>query len=54
MCFLELPEEVKLIVVYDVKQGLALQPIQWNWDSSRGDLGYTELFHVPAVTSVYF
>ena len=51
---LELPEEVKLIVVYDVKQGLALQPIQWNWDSSRGDLGYTELFHVPAVTSVYF
>ena len=51
---LELPEEVKPIVVYDVKQGLALDPIQWNWDSSRVDLGYTELFHIPAVISVSF
>ena len=51
---LELPEEVKPIVVYDMKQGLALEPIQWNWDSSRFDLGYTELFHIPAMISVSF
>ena len=33
---------------------MALEPMQWNPASSRVDLGYTELFPVPAVTSVSF
>ena len=47
-------KEVKPLVVYDVGRGLALESIQGNWASSRVDLGETELFHMPAVTSVSF
>ena len=31
---------------------MTLKPIQGNWASSRVDLGYNELFHISAVTSV--
>ena len=46
--------EVKTPVVYDVEHGMALEPMQGKRASSRIDLGYTELFHVPTVTSVSF
>ena len=32
--------------------GFALKPMQGNWSSFQVDLGYTKLFHIPAVTSV--
>ena len=47
-------KEVKPLVVYDVEHGMALEPTQGNQASSRVDLGYTELFRLPAVTSVSF
>ena len=47
-------KEVKPLVVYDGKWGIALEPMQGNQASSRVDLGYTELFHIPAVTSMSF
>ena len=47
-------KEVKPLVMYDVECGMALETMHGNWASSRIDLGYTELFHVPAVTSVSF
>ena len=50
----ELPKEAKPIVLYDVERGIALKPMQGNWSSFQVDLGYTELFHIPAVTSVSF
>ena len=33
---------------------MALEPIQWKWASSPGDLGYIKLFCVPEVISVSF
>ena len=45
--------EVKPLIVYDVERGMALEPVQGNQASSLVDLGYTKLFCVPAVTSVY-
>ena len=30
------------------------EPMQGNWSSFQVDLGYTKLFHIPAVTSVSF
>ena len=47
-------KDVNPLVVYDVEGGMAMEPMQGKWASSRVDLGYTELFHVPAVTSVSF
>ena len=47
-------KEVKPLVLYDVLRMKALEPMQGNWASSRVDLGYTDLFHVPVVTSVSF
>ena len=47
-------KEVKPLVVYDGEQGNALEPMQGNRAKSRVDLGYTVLFHIPAVTSVSF
>ena len=35
-------------------RGFALKPMQGNWSSFQVDLGYTKLFHIPAVTSVSF
>ena len=45
-------KEVKPLVQNDGERGIALEPMQGNWASSRFDLGYTELFHIPAVISV--
>ena len=48
------PKEAKPIDLYDGERGIALKPMQGNWSSLQVDLGYTELFHIPAVTSVFF
>ena len=48
------PKEAKPIVLYDGKWGIALKPMQGNWLSFQFDLGYSELFDIPAVTSVSF
>ena len=47
-------KEVKPLVEYDGEQGIALEPMQGNRAKSRVDLGYTVLFHIPAVISVSF
>ena len=47
-------KEVKPLVVYDVERGMALEPMQGNQASSLVDLGYTNLLHIPAVTTLYF
>ena len=46
-------KEVKSIVVFDVEHGVALKPMKENPVSFRVDLGYTEPFRIPAVTSVF-
>ena len=48
------PKEVKPLVLYDRERGMALKPMQGNRSSFQVDLGYTELFHIPVVTSVFF
>ena len=40
--------------MYDVAPEMALESMQVNQASSLVDLGYTELFRIPAVTSVSF
>ena len=40
--------------MYDVEGRMALEPVQGNRASSQVNLGYTDLFHVPVVTSVSF
>ena len=42
------------MVLYDGEWGIALKPMQGNWSSFQVDLGYSVLFHIPAVTSVSF
>ena len=44
-------KEVKPLVIFDGEHAMALKPMQGNQPSSRGDLGYTELFCLSAVTS---
>ena len=39
--------------MYDVERGMAMELMQGKWASSRVDLGCTELFCVPEVTSVF-
>ena len=39
--------------MYDVERGMAMEPIQGKWASSRVDLGYIELICVTEVTSVF-
>ena len=46
-------KEVKLLVLYDVKHGIAIKPMKGKWALSRVDLGYTELFCIPEVTAVF-
>ena len=46
-------QEVKPLVLYAVEHGIAMEPMKGKWASSRVDLGYTELFFVPEVTSVF-
>ena len=45
---------MKQLVMHDVERSMALEPMKGNWASYRVDLGYTELFHISAVTSVSF
>ena len=40
--------------MYDGEQGIVLEKMQVIWNLSRVDLGYPEIFHIPAVTSVFF
>ena len=47
-------KDVKSLVVYDVECGIAMEPIQEKCASSWVDLGYTSLFCIPEVTSVFF
>ena len=46
-------KEVKPLVLYAVEHGIAMEPMKGKWASSRVDLGYTELFSIPDVTSVF-
>ena len=46
-------KEVMPLVLYSVEHGIALEPMKGNWASSRVDLGYTELFCIPEVISVF-
>ena len=45
---------VKPLVMYVLDRGTVMEPMQWKLASSKFDLGYTELFSVPVVTSVFF
>ena len=47
-------KEVNPLFLYDVENAIALEPMKGKWASSRVDLGYTELFCIPDVTSVFF
>ena len=47
-------KEVKPLGLYNVECSMALEPMQGNPASSRVDLGYNELFPIPALTSVSF
>ena len=47
-------KEVKPLVLYGVKHGIAMEPMKGKWASSRVDLGYNKLFFIPDVTSVFF
>ena len=42
------------LVLYSVEHGIAMEPMKGKWASSRVDLGYTELFCSPEVTTVSF
>ena len=52
--FWSFPKEAKPIVLFVGESGIALKPMQGNWSSFKVDMGYTELFHIPDVTSVSF
>ena len=45
--------EVKLLVLYDVEHGVAMEPMKGKCASSRVVLGYTEIFCIPEVTAVF-
>ena len=40
--------------MYDVEHGMSLEPMQGKWASSRVDLGYTKVFCISEVTSLFF
>ena len=40
--------------MYDGEERITLEPMRGNRASSLVDLGYTDLFHIPVVTSVSF
>ena len=46
-------KEVKPLVLYDVEHVIPMEPMKGKWSSSRVDLGYTNLFCIPEVTSVF-
>ena len=45
---------VKPLVLYDTDRGMIMEPMQGKLASSQFDLGHTNLFCVPEVTSVFF
>ena len=45
---------VKPFVLYDEDRGMVMEPMQEKLASSQFDLGHTDLFCVPEVTSVFF
>ena len=47
-------KEAKPIVLYDAERDISLKLMQGNLSSFQDDLGYTQLFHIPAVISVSF
>ena len=46
-------KEVKPLVLYALEHRTAMEPMKGKWVSSRVDMGYTELFCIPEVTSVF-
>ena len=46
-------KEVKPLVLYAMGHGIAMEPMKGKWASSLVDLGYTKLFCIPEVTSVF-
>ena len=44
------PKEAKPIFLYDGEWGIAVKPMLWYCSSLQVNLGYTELFHILAVT----
>ena len=46
-------KEVKPLVLYAVEHWMAMEPMKGKWASPRVDLGYTGLFYIPEVTSVF-
>ena len=47
-------KDVKPLVVYDVECEMAMDSLKGKCASSAVDLGYTNLFCIPEVTSVFF
>ena len=47
-------KDVKPLVVYDVECEMAMDSMEGKCASSWVDLGYTNLFCIPEVTSVFF
>ena len=47
-------KDIKPLVVYDVECVMAMNSMKGKCASSWGDLGYTNLFCIPEVTSVFF
>ena len=45
---------MKPLVLYDEDRGMVMMPMQGKLASSQIDLGHTDLFCVPEVTSVFF
>ena len=45
---------VKPLVLYDTDRVMVMEPMQGKLASSQFDLGHTDLFCVPEVTSVFF
>ena len=41
-------------VLYDADRGIVIEPKQWKFASFQFDLGHTDQFCVPEVTSVFF
>ena len=42
------------LVLYDADRGMVMEPMQVKLASSQFDLGHTDLFCIPEVTSVFF
>ena len=47
-------KRVKPLDVYDEDQGMVMEPMQGKLASSQFNLGRTDLFCIPDVTSVFF